>query len=503
MSRRFLVPLVSVVALAFAILPVGAAAAPLDASSVWTAQKGSGGPVTPPDANGDSFGGTRDGGSITGAFNGLMGWNLDFVLHTTTGVVDGAGMAVCDPCTVAGLTGNVSFTLTWSGHGSLINCGGTFLCAVITGKAGTWNITGATGALVGIAGAGAWTEAFPSRFLTGSIFLPGAGDQPITASGTNISATEGQAFNGAVASFNDPDPNSTLAEYAATIQWGDGSSTSAGVISKPTSGPFTVGGSHTYAEEGSHSVTVTVTDSDNTSNIATASSTANVTDAALTASAACAPTSTQSYNGPTATFADAASPHGTLTDFSATINWGDGSSSTGNITAPNGGPYTVSGSHHYATTGNFTITTIINDVGGSHATTNCRMLAFAFPPGGGSFLIGGQNSANGTAVTFWSARWAKDNSLTGGFAPYSFKGFAENPTTPRCGAGWSSDPGNSTPPPAGPLPAFMAVIVTSSADQSGSTISGNIVHIVVVQTNPGYSSSPGHAGTGAVIAVVC
>jgi hypothetical protein len=49
----------------------------------------------------------------------------------------------------------------------------------------------------------------------------------------------------------------------------------------------------------------------------------------------------------------------------------------------------------------------------------------------------------------------------------------------------------------------MGVIVTSKASQSGSTDSGNIVHIVVVQTNPGYQPNPGHPGTGKVVAIVC
>jgi hypothetical protein len=49
----------------------------------------------------------------------------------------------------------------------------------------------------------------------------------------------------------------------------------------------------------------------------------------------------------------------------------------------------------------------------------------------------------------------------------------------------------------------MAVIVTSFVGKDGSEISGNSVHIVVVKTNPGYASNPGHAGTGTVVAVVC
>jgi hypothetical protein len=47
------------------------------------------------------------------------------------------------------------------------------------------------------------------------------------------------------------------------------------------------------------------------------------------------------------------------------------------------------------------------------------------------------------------------------------------------------------------------VVVSSSISQSGSTISGDTVHIVIVRTNPGYEPNPGHAGTGTVVSVVC
>jgi hypothetical protein len=68
---------------------------------------------------------------------------------------------------------------------------------------------------------------------------------------------------------------------------------------------------------------------------------------------------------------------------------------------------------------------------------------------------------------------------------------------------WSANPGNSTPPPSGPLPTFMAVIVTDTPAKAGSTISGHVIHIVVIRTNPGYAPNPGHEGTGTVVAVVC
>ncbi len=325
-------------------------------------------------------------------------------------------------------------------------------------------------------------------------------DRPIAASATNVSSTEGKPFTGTLATFTDTDTNATASDYSATINWGDGS-TSTGTVSGG-GGSFSVSASHTYSEEGSDQVTVTITDSDNVSNSAAAQSRATVADAALAASPACSTTFSRSYSGTTATFVDAASPSGTVSDFSATISWGDGTSSAGTIIVV-GGTYAVSGSHTYASTGIFTITTTINDVGGKTATASCTAIGFSFAPGGGTFIIGKQDASVGSPVTFWSAQWAKDNPLNGRGAPRSFKGFADIPRTPACRLNWSADPGNSTPPPSGPLPAFMGVVVTDSVNKSGATISGDSIHIVVVQTNAGYAPNPGHAGTGKVVAVVC
>ena len=97
----------------------------------------------------------------------------------------------------------------------------------------------------------------------------------ITASGGfTLTGTAGQQVSGTVATFKDPDPTGTASEYAATISWGDGS-TSSGTISG-TASKFTVTGSHTYSKSGSYKITVTITDTDASSNNATVSSTANI-----------------------------------------------------------------------------------------------------------------------------------------------------------------------------------------------------------------------------------
>lgn len=135
------------------------------------------------------------------------------------------------------------------------------------------------------------------------------------------------------------------------------------------------------------------------------------------------------------------------------------------------------------------------------ATTQARTVyVYASTPGGGLFVVG-DGSAAGT-VSFWGDQWWKANTLSGGSAPSSFKGYALNAST-TCGGTWSTDPGNSIPPPAGPLPAYIAVVVASSATKSGAAITGDELHVVVVRTAPGYDGNPGHSGTGAVVATIC
>ena len=121
---------------------------------------------------------------------------------------------------------------------------------------------------------------------------------------------------------------------------------------------------------------------------------------------------------------------------------------------------------------------------------------------GGAFVIGDLTNVPFGSVLWWGAQWAKSNPMTGGPGPASFKGFENTNQTPSCGQTWSSDPGNSSGPPA-TVPTEMAVIVSSRTAKSGSTISGNIVHVVLVDTNPGYKPNPGHSGTGTIVAQLC
>ena len=186
----------------------------------------------------------------------------------------------------------------------------------------------------------------------------------LTATGVDVSAIEGNAVTATVATFTDTNPSASVNDFTATIAWGDGT-TSTGTITEKN-GVFSVTGSHTYAEEGSDPIGVIITDVHGGG--AGTTSTATVADAALTGSAAASVTATE---GATATLSNAtftdANPGNHSADFSGTINWGDGTTSTFDSSAVSynsgTGTYTVAGSHTYAEEGTDTVTVTVNDDG--------------------------------------------------------------------------------------------------------------------------------------------
>ena len=85
----------------------------------------------------------------------------------------------------------------------------------------------------------------------------------LTATGTTVAATEGAAFTAVVANFTDSDTGVSSSNFTATIDWGDGSTSTGTITALPPSASgsnFQVTGSHTYTEEGSFTVTTKVHD---------------------------------------------------------------------------------------------------------------------------------------------------------------------------------------------------------------------------------------------------
>ena len=104
---------------------------------------------------------------------------------------------------------------------------------------------------------------------------------PISAAGGNsFSGQVGSPVGGTMATFS-ADSSDSAGDFAATIAWGDGS-TSPGAISGANPN-FVVSDSHSYSAPGSYTITVTIVRASNTANSGT------VTDSAAIAAAASKP----------------------------------------------------------------------------------------------------------------------------------------------------------------------------------------------------------------------
>jgi hypothetical protein len=185
-------------------------------------------------------------------------------------------------------------------------------------------------------------------------FQIGVTDPPVDGQAVAVNAVEGLAFTGkAVATFTDPGGAEVVGDYSATIDWGDGV-TSTGTITL-SGGTFTVAGDHTYLEEsaghtvsGKYPVVVTITHEN--APTTTVNTAADVADPAVAAMGGFTFTAVEGMPSGTQTVAKFTDPGGAeaLSDYSASIDWGDGTTSTGTITV-SGGVYTVTGDHTYAT----------------------------------------------------------------------------------------------------------------------------------------------------------
>ncbi len=205
----------------------------------------------------------------------------------------------------------------------------------------------------------------------------------ITVTAFPVVGTEGLPIpSGVIATFIDSGTPNPAADYSASITI-TGTGGYSQVIPVPPGGISRVGTTNQYTvtaptftlpEEGTYQVAVSVTNTVATPVFtATGYSTATINDAPLTAGPAIVfpPVSAHTqFSGVVGTFTDA-NPTAPLSDFTAIIDWGDGSAqSAGMISQPGGvgKPFDVSGTHTYLNSGVYTITTYVTDVGGSKVT---------------------------------------------------------------------------------------------------------------------------------------
>ncbi len=247
-------------------------------------------------------------------------------------------------------------------------------------------------------------------------------DAPLSSQGTPISGVEGLPLNPAVggdvlvATFTDQDPAGTISDFSASIDWGDGSTSTATSITSagsPNGVTFSVFGEHTYQEAGTYPVQVTIDDAGGSET--QAHSVANITDAPLSETGT-QPTVTMTEGveaTPTIVEFTDANPSATVADYTTgggavIVDWGDGTPAvrTVSVTQPAGPgtPFFVSATHTYAdsgvttgtgTYGQYTITVHVDDADGAsvNVTNIAHVEDLSIP------LAGHLNPASDTGVS--------------------------------------------------------------------------------------------------------
>jgi hypothetical protein len=145
---------------------------------------------------------------------------------------------------------------------------------------------------------------------------------------------------------------------SATISWRDTQDCTGTITYNATTGVFQVHGSHRYPEEGTKQVTVTIHHA-SAADVSVVS-TAHIVDAKVAPFGTYVIYAFPQLTTGTRTVAAFTDPGGPepLTDYSASIAWGDGDPSLATITF-SAGAFTVQGSHTYFTLGTFIIATTI------------------------------------------------------------------------------------------------------------------------------------------------
>jgi len=161
--------------------------------------------------------------------------------------------------------------------------------------------------------------------------------------------------------------------FTGVVDWGDGSTSP--LVTNNAAKTYSYSGSHTYAQSGTYNVTAKVT---NTGTFTGTSSVTTITvnNVAPVVATPNAPTPEAALAGVSTSFTLSGSftdPAGNLdAPYTATVNWGDGTTGSPATIIGSGNPfgYSVTANHTYATSGTKNVTVTVTDANGGTTTSD-------------------------------------------------------------------------------------------------------------------------------------
>jgi hypothetical protein len=171
-----------------------------------------------------------------------------------------------------------------------------------------------------------------------------------------------------LAGFVTLDPALEASDFTASILWGDSTATSVGIIEEVGDGSFIVKGPHTYDDEGNYEAYIEVEDAHGikggaTKQIFVADSPAVLSGDGFTTAVGLP------YRGSLASFLD--DKEFKAKDFSAQVNWGDGTGWIPALVTGGGGNFSVIQGHTYDEPGEFTVDLEVTDCPYYHGEHRC------------------------------------------------------------------------------------------------------------------------------------
>jgi PKD repeat protein len=244
---------------------------------------------------------------------------------------------------------------------------------------------------------------------------------PVVTAAADQTSDEGETKSFQLGSFSDANNNGP---WQVTVTWGDGSPAETFVVASEGALPNRT---HTYAEDGTYTVTVRVEDAAGASDTDTFQVVVgNLPPTCGGIVAPIVPTPVGTLVTATAPFSDP----GVEDTHTGSWNWGDGTSSAATIVEANGSG-TATGTHTYTTPGVYTLTLTVTDDEGASGSCTFQFVVIFDPSAG--FVTGGgwinsppgaytlDPTATGKATFGFVSKYKKGASVPDGNTEFQFK----------------------------------------------------------------------------------